>query len=242
MPVKPSDFVELNRTFYQVPSEFTQPSHTDDLDFSEIFGLGIDDATNWESLFKEFRIILLSEAGSGKTEEIRNVTLRLRSKGKHAFFLRIENMSSGLEEAFEEGNFEEFGWWLNSNEEGWLLLDSVDESRLKDPKDFENAIKVLSRHLSLKMQTAHIVITGRAYAWRPVTDLAMCEKLLPFTIPNRSQSQIYESDDDSTLEPDSSSSGNIVDEEINRQENSSFKIFSLTDLSADQIRTFVSYN
>jgi len=44
-----------------------------------------------------------SEAGSGKTAEIRNVSRQLRSEGKSAFFLRIEYVREFLEGAFEEG-------------------------------------------------------------------------------------------------------------------------------------------
>ena len=72
----------------------------------------------------------LSEAGSGKTYEIRNIACTLRGQGKPAFFLRLEHIPRDFEDAFEVGTYEAFEKWLSSGEEGWLLLDSVDEARL----------------------------------------------------------------------------------------------------------------
>ena len=51
-----------------------------------------DKPTQWPDLLEESRVVLLSEAGSGKTEEIRHVCRDLRLRGKCAFFLRIESI------------------------------------------------------------------------------------------------------------------------------------------------------
>ncbi|KEZ64774.1 hypothetical protein AAY86_10740 [Pseudomonas amygdali pv. tabaci str. ATCC 11528] len=97
-----------------------------------------------------------------------------------SFFLRIENVTSDLEDAFEVGTFDEFESWLSSDAEGWLLMDSVDEARLNDPKDFDRAIRKLGRLTQNALTRAHIIITGRSTAWRAKTDLAICEKAFAF--------------------------------------------------------------
>ena len=101
----------------------------------------------WDDLLNLQRVVVLSEAGAGKTEEIRNAARSLKGDGKAAFFLRLEHISTSFEAAFEEGTHDEFEVWLDSTEEGWLLLDSIDESRLRDPLDFEVAVRILGSRL-----------------------------------------------------------------------------------------------
>ena len=102
-----------------------------------------------------------SEAGAGKTWEIREVACRLRSEGKEAFFIRLEQAPHDFESAFEEGSFEDFQAWLAGSEDGWLLLDSVDESRLRSPHDFERAVRGIGRRVAPATARVHVVITGR---------------------------------------------------------------------------------
>ncbi|MWP60722.1 hypothetical protein GQN26_27520, partial [Escherichia coli] len=122
---------------------------------------------------------ILSEAGSGKTTEIYNAALRLNKENKPAFFLRLEHISSDLEVAFEVGSYDTFLIWIASDEEGWLFLDSVDESRLRGARDFERAIRKLSHHIAQALGRAHIVITSRQSAWRGKEDLDLVQKAFP---------------------------------------------------------------
>lgn len=169
------EFIPLDRTF----SDLAPETGTDDESaMTRMFGR--ETPLRWPELLDEHRVILLSEAGSGKTAEIRAIAKSLRKEGKPAFFVRIENVVQSFEDAFEEGDFVEFETWAASGSEGWLLLDSVDEARLADPKDFERAVRKLGRLLAPVLQQAHIVITGRTTAWRPKTDLLLCRTALPF--------------------------------------------------------------
>jgi CHAT domain len=215
-------FIELHRTFYELPKN---SSENDDLDISRALRSGY---RRWSDLINEYRIIILSEAGSGKTAEIRNVAHMLRKQGKPAFFLRLENISREFEDAFEVGTHEAFEEWLKSNKEGWLLLDSVDESRLRDPRDFELAIRKMSRLIGIAKDRTHIVITSRAPAWRPKTDLDHCEYHLPLTVAATSVCASQSENDD------------LVQTKTENQEKdrSAFKIFALDDLTSDQIEVF----
>jgi hypothetical protein len=135
-------FVTLDRTFHDLPK---QVNENDDTDFSQWFAT--DRRIRWPDLIQEYRVIILSEAGSGKTTEIRHSACMLRNEGNSAFFLRLEHIPTDFENAFEEGTYEEFNKWLTSSDEGWLFLDSVDEARLRNPSDFELAIRKLSSRL-----------------------------------------------------------------------------------------------
>jgi len=137
------EFIELNRTFHELSKIGIDNDNTD---INQLLGAG--ERLSWPSLIKEYRLIILSEAGSGKTYEIQNIACKLREQGKPAFFLRLENIPLDFEDAFEVGTYEAFEDWLISGEEGWLLLDSIDEARLRNPRDFELAIRKLSRRLN----------------------------------------------------------------------------------------------
>ena len=164
------DYIELRRTFRELS---LKGGDGDEVDYRNIgYGKGL----NWPDLLAEYRTIILSEAGSGKTEEIRHSAQTLRNEGKPAFFLRLEHVTDDFEIAFEEGNLTEFELWLSSDNEGWLFLDSVDEARLREPKDFERAIRKIGFRLSTALQRMHIILTSRGTAWRPVTDLKLCQQ------------------------------------------------------------------
>jgi len=220
------EFIELNRTFHEISKE---SSKNDGVDISQAFGV---ESFNWANLINEYRIIILSEAGSGKTAEIRNVACKLREQGKPAFFLRLEHISIDFEDAFEVGTYKAFNEWLASAEEGWLLLDSVDEARLRDPGDFERAIRKLSRQISTAIARSHIFITSRMTAWRPKTDLDLCKTKLPYAIAATSKPAPQTEDEG----PDGSL--HIIKTEL-QDRDSIFKIVSLNDLSSHQIALFV---
>ncbi len=215
----PDAFIPLTRTFHALRQS---ENDTDDTDLKLLRGEG---RLHWDDLLGWPRVVLLSEAGSGKTVETRQACRALRAEGKKAFFIRIEHVVDSFEDAFEEGTFEDFEAWTASGSEGWLLLDSVDEARLKDPKDFELAVRKLGRKLAAVLSRAHIVITGRTVAWRPKTDLMLVTQYFPST-----RSRAVE-EADAPREAKSKSSN--TDETIG-----GFHIVSLDDLHGEQVDQF----
>ena len=220
------EFVELDRTFHKLSKH---SSGNDDVDISQEFR--DSELLRWPNLIKEYRLIILSEAGSGKTAEICNIARTLREQGKPAFFLRLENIPRDFEDAFEVGTYEAFEEWLASGEEGWLLLDSVDEVRLRDPSDFELAIRKLSKRINTAKDRTHIVITSRTAAWRPKTDLSYCTAHLPYAVAVTSERDPQDEDD--------ASEGSVQTEtKIQESAKTPFKIVALDDLTPDQIAVF----
>jgi hypothetical protein len=221
------EFIPLDRTFQELAFE---ESAGDDADLTRRWRR--PDALRWPALLREHRVILLSEAGSGKTAEIRNIARELRKQGRPSFFVRIEHVTQSFEDAFEEGNFEEFGVWAASGDEGWLFLDSVDEARLRDPKDFERAIKKLGRSLAPMLQQAHIVITGRTTAWRAKTDLLLCRAALPYETAKQAV------DNEETADESKSIATKGADGRASPS--APFRIVALDDIHGTQIDAFLS--
>ncbi|WP_341679378.1 hypothetical protein [Niveibacterium sp. SC-1] len=213
-------YIELHRTFREL---LHNEEHGDEV---RALSLGTTTLT-LPSLLNEPRVVVLSEAGSGKTQEILQAARRLRREGKPAFFLRLEHVVVDFETAFEEGTLEEFQAWLASSEPGWVLLDSIDESRLRSPLDFETAIRRVNKQLAKVKQRTHLMITGRAPAWRPKTDLELCDKLFPVA-------------DERVEARTSGGEEATVDCRLDTPtvNPSSFKIVTLEDLTAEQIKKF----
>ena len=229
------EFIELNRTFHEL-SEHAGKS--DDVDLSQVFH--VKSRLTWDDVLKNPRTVILSEAGSGKTQEIRNLATRLRAEGKAAFFLRLELIPDDYDIAFEVGTAAEFEAWLNSRDDGYLLLDSVDEARLKSPQDFERAIRKIGKLIEAAKSRVTIILTGRTHAWRPKTDFDLCERhigappKLTLSADEAVPEELQEvSDDDDFADP-------IETEERPKSSETKFKIVALDDLSREQVAAFAS--
>ncbi len=155
------DYIELNRQFTPIPNsnEAAEENHIS-------AAWGHLKSKSWHDLEQEFRCAILAEAGAGKTWELKYRTEFLNQQGKPAFFIRIEDIDADFQNAFEIGDQADFQSWLESTQEAWFFLDSVDESRLKEPRAFENALRHFARAISNGVHRAHIYISSRPYSWR----------------------------------------------------------------------------
>jgi hypothetical protein len=167
--------VELNRTFWRLGD--TEDGDPEALQIRAAFGLEGED---WTKLLERSRVVVLAEAGAGKSREFRETARRLRREGKSAFFCRIEDLAElPLADALEEGSAAEFEIWLGGENTGWFFLDSVDEARLKDSRYFERALRTLARPLCHGATRARIFISARVSDWRATADLSVVTKWLP---------------------------------------------------------------
>lgn len=221
-PVGSNSFVALDRTFRAL----VQGQTSDDVELHPLVQVG--DKLTWRDLTKERRVVVLSEARSGKTAEIKHLAEELSRDGKPAFFLRLEHVADDFDIAFEVGTLDAFNAWVASADDGWVLLDSIDEARLKSPADFERAIRRIAQRLGTANQRAHIVLTGRVSAWRPLSDLQLVRQQLPY-VPNRetdSKPRDVESGrDQEDFPPDEEKPGGV-------------RVVALNDLTDEQVRTF----
>ena len=175
------EFVDLQRQFYDVPedAELEETEHLVSLsqhEFGSNFG--------WSKLLKSKRVILLAEAGSGKTREMEDQAKRHIQEGRFAFFVALESLdrepiiaslSPDEEERFRQ-------WKASSQEPAWFFLDAVDELKLTEGK-LDRALKRLSRDLGGLLGRARVIISCRPSDWRPIADLNTVQNRLP--IPQR---------------------------------------------------------
>ncbi|MDT8303379.1 MAG: hypothetical protein RQ760_18010 [Sedimentisphaerales bacterium] len=141
----------------------------------------------WDDIDREFRSVILSEAGAGKTEEFREQAKTLANTGKPSFFIRIEDIESDFYNAFEIGEEAKFQEWLQSPGEAWFFLDSVDEARLENPRIFEKALRRFAKGIAKGAHRAHIYISSRPYAWRPIEDRRLLDEILFLPVKNQEE-------------------------------------------------------
>ncbi len=168
-------YIDLNRSFASISKDH----EFDESDFEHAF-LNAGKTTHWPDILKLKRVVILAEAGVGKTEEITMITNRIRANGEKAFFLRLEHLCNDFEISFEIGTFSEYQEWLTADESAWFFLDSVDEARMSNPKYFETAIRKLSVKLGDYKQRAKICITSRPSEWRAKSDITLIQSWLPY--------------------------------------------------------------
>jgi hypothetical protein len=211
------NYVQLNRTF-------TPISKSEDSEYQEDWSSFFlhSKKTGWSDVLKEFRCIILAEAGAGKTEELKQQALYLEAQGLPSFFIRIEDIDSDFEDAFEVGSQETFQQWLDNYDEAWFFLDSVDEARLTSPNAFKKAIDKFAKRITDAKHRAHIFVSSRPYSWRPSEDRKLMDDKLLLPIPIESDQEKASSNTDS----DSS--------------NSSLKILMLKPLDSEKIKHYCS--
>lgn len=171
------DFISLDRQFSLITLE---EYHGDSLEIHK--ELMVSQIVRWSDLEKEFRSVILSEAGAGKTAEFIQQARKLSRSGKTSFFIRIEDIDTDFYKAFEVGDEDDFSNWLTSVDEAWFFLDSVDEAKLGSPRDFEKAIIKFAKTIKNAAHRAHIYISGRPYSYLPISDGNFLKEHLPFPI------------------------------------------------------------
>lgn len=185
--------------------------------------------TGWQEIEEEFRCVILAEAGAGKSFEMETRARHAEKLGRAAFFIRIEDIEEDFESAFEVGRADTFENWLNSQEEAWFFLDSIDEARLENPRAFEKAIKRFAKRIKPATQRARVFISSRPYAWRARSDRDLLERHLPFN----------------KLIPEAVDGGDYISEEIDAgqpsEPESALRVYLLDPLGEDGIRTFANH-
>lgn len=176
--------IPLNRSFSEVSKDSV--GIDDDASASSRYYSG---STKWDDLEKKYRVVILADAGAGKTIEMKSRADSIHQSGRLAFFVCIEDLvDNDFYLGLEVGTADEFDTWLTSTGEAWFFLDSVDEARLTAPNAFDKAIKRFASVIKNCTHRAHVYISGRPYSWQFVTDRELVERCLPFSSDNKNDS------------------------------------------------------
>ncbi|GAB2875821.1 hypothetical protein GCM10027093_09080 [Paraburkholderia jirisanensis] len=120
---------------------------------------------SWSDLLNIPRILLISEAGAGKSHECEQQAISLFDKGEPAFFLPLEHIrTSGVPSMLYGPHLDRFKQWLaSSSQTGYFFLDSIDELQLVHGS-FKGALLRLAHDLDGALGRAVVVVTSRPVA------------------------------------------------------------------------------
>lgn len=167
----------------------------------DVFLPGPGRPKRWHEIGDQFRVLIIADPGAGKTFEAQTRARRIKERGHHAFFIRIEKIDATFDQSFEVGNAAEFAAWLASTDEAWFFLDSVDEAQLETPRALEDAIRIFGAKIYAALDRARIFITSREDAWRALSDQTLIEQHLPYGDPTHDREGApADSERDATLQ------------------------------------------
>lgn len=189
--------------------------------------MGWSGSFDWDELLLSKRVIMVSEAGAGKTYECQAQQARLWKAGEPAFFLELATLAgNSLRDMLTHEEEQRFEAWLRSQSEiATFFLDSYDELKLT-LGNFELALKRLNKALAGQLGRARIIITTRPV---PI-DRELFQEHLPIPAP-REASPTAEAFADMMME-------RSRDKPANEDGPKPWRNVSLMPLSARQMREF----
>lgn len=227
-------FVDLNRSFRPLTER-----GIDDPDVLQAHSeSGLGRTLGWAELLESERVVILAEAGSGKTREMQEQTRRLVREGKSAFFFPLEGLATTpLREVFSSHEDEErFDHWLSDPDAvAWFFLDSVDELKLTAGK-LETALIRLSKAINGRLDRSRIFLSSRPNDWLADSDLRVFNTHLPIPDPPHTQPPVADDLFLSVLKRDTASKE--TRESQDPQEKQLVQIVSIQPLNEDQVRSF----
>lgn len=221
-----STYVDLDRRF-QSMSE-TDAEQLEVLDMFPEYRSGL----KWTDILLKRRVVILAEAGSGKSRELEHQAIKLREQGKIAFLAALEDVGKiGLEQALLAGH-EAFIAWKTSDQEAWFFLDSIDEAK-KARVRLNKALERIANDLKGCEARSHIVLSGRQSDWDFKSDLSSVDILLeipreltPAEIPDVAKDQLV------------SQISDMEDEDVTERSPEKTAVLVMLPLDEPRVRTF----
>jgi hypothetical protein len=141
---------------------------------------GSADLLSWERISARRRVVILAEAGSGKTVEMREQARRRTEAAQFAFYATVEDVGrDGLDSALGTGDRARLvSWRGRSDESAWFFVDSVDEAKVSGIR-LEKAVRRIADGIAGGERRAHVILSGRLTDWEFRSDLERLNKDLP---------------------------------------------------------------
>jgi hypothetical protein len=146
--------------------------------------MGLKSETRWSDLLKSPRVLIVSEAGAGKSHECRAECDERWAAGEPAFFFELAELSrNDPRDLLDPDELQRFdAWRVSQSDVAVVFLDSIDELKLT-LGTLEGALKRLRRAVHEQLNRLKVVVTSRPI---PI-ERALLEKLLPVPEVNMAQ-------------------------------------------------------
>lgn len=116
----------------------------------------------WPDLLEIKRLLIIGEAGTGKSHELKQQAEELVKKNQYAFFATLTDIAN--QHQFTDAVTIEltagFETWVKSNQPGYFFIDSIDEA-VTNVAGVQVALKKIAKQLAPALDRAHIILTTR---------------------------------------------------------------------------------
>jgi hypothetical protein len=172
-------FSGLNMTVIGLNRRFHEWNEKEAADPELRRAMGLDDgAVGWDELLAKKRIVILAEAGSGKSTELRERARFMAESRPYVFSANVEDLGrDGLDQAIGPVGRRQLEKWRNGTDEAWFFIDSVDEAKASGIK-FEAAVRKTADGIYGAEDRCHIVFSSRFTDWEARRDLTVLNKWL----------------------------------------------------------------
>ncbi|MGO8049232.1 hypothetical protein [Rhizobium leguminosarum] len=166
------DVFPLVRKFKDIPEDKIADPKERDL----LYRFGLSGGSDWEDLLRSKRILIISEAGVGKTHECQARCDILEAQGEAAFFLELAVLSgSDVRRLLSPAQRARLDAWQRSQSEvATFFLDSFDELKMTQGS-FKQALLNLGNEIESQLDRVRIVVTARPIPF----DLKLFREMLP---------------------------------------------------------------
>jgi hypothetical protein len=145
-------------------------------------------------------VVVLAEAGSGKSSEFERQCELLVAQGKFACGASVSLVArSGLEGALVPSDRKKLETWKASDALCWLFIDSVDEAK-EQGHHFEDAARQLADAIAGREERVRLVISSRFTDWDATADRETMEKWLRMPSPPPEPAPALEEEVKATLQ------------------------------------------
>ena len=236
-----SGFIELGRRFRDLRAAESEQGDGEVTDILSSLGQFVwDTSVGWTELLERPRVVILAEAGSGKTAEMREQERRMLEEGRSAFYVQLETLDkepmTGLFSQAERQRFD--AWKGGGQESGWFFLDAFDELKLARGT-LDRALRRFSVDVGGALGRARVIVSGRPSDWRSSVDLATVQDRLP--VPETGSQVEPGVTEDELAEPGSRQGGEMVrfrDGEKGDSDGNDVWIVKMLPMEAGQIAEF----
>lgn len=167
--------VPLDRRFYEWREDASGLARSP---YRAAAGLS-DGMLGWPDLLAKRRVVILAEAGSGKTEELREQARLQTASGKFAFYATVQDVGrDGLDKVLRPADRQRLDAWRKTGEPGWFFIDSIDEAKLDNIR-LERALRQIADGIAGNEGRAHVVLSGRHTDWEFARDARRLNEELP---------------------------------------------------------------
>ena len=232
-------FVDLQRRFHELTD-----SELEDIDVLVSWsGSEYGPDIGWSELLQYSRVILLAEAGAGKTAEMQEQANRLQREGRFAFFIPLEWLAQDpIADSLSAAEEERLGQWrMDGKEPAWFFLDAVDELKLTQGK-LDRALKRFAREIDGHLDRARIIISCRPSDWRSGSDLNTVLRWLP--VPEIRRDSSVRSSEEVFIDALSSERGgppHTTDEQQEAPNQETVRTVAMLPMSDGQIERFAEW-